>query len=88
MLEPAGNWWADGEARVWNAQLRLPDESSVQIYFCDPKNPWQRGSNENTMVCCATISPRALNSRETPQAQLNAAARELNERPRRTLGGM
>jgi IS30 family transposase len=59
---------------------------AVQVYFCDPKSPWQRGSNENTNGLLRQYLPRRLDFRTLTQADFDAIAHELNERPRQTLG--
>ena len=65
---------------------RFTIETGVQVHFCDPKSPWQRGSNENTNELLRQYLPRRLDFRTLTQADLDAIAQELNERPRRTLG--
>ncbi len=57
-----------------------------EVYFCDPKSPWQRGSNENTNGLLRQYLPRRLNFRQLTQADFDAIAAELNDRPRQTLG--
>ena len=59
--------------------------TNVQIYFCDPRSPWQRGSNENTNGLLRQYFPRGTNFSNISQAQLNAIAQRLNQRPRKTL---
>jgi IS30 family transposase len=58
----------------------------VPVYFCDPRSPWQRGSNENTNGLLRQYFPkRSTDLRLVSQAQLDAVAAELNGRPRHTL---
>ena len=59
--------------------------TGIQVYFCDPKSPWQRGSNENTNGLLRQDLPRTLNFRTLSLADLDAIADKLNTRPRQTL---
>jgi IS30 family transposase len=66
--------------------LQLTVESGVQVFFCDPRSPWQRGTNENTNGLLRQYLPRSSDLRGFDQAALDAIAAELNGRPRQTLG--
>ena len=60
--------------------------SGMQVYFCDPRSPWQRGTNENTNGLLRQYLSRSADLRQLDQAALDAVAAELNDRPRQTLG--
>jgi IS30 family transposase len=60
--------------------------TDVQVYFCDPQSPWQRGTNENTNLLLRQYFPRRTDLSPISQAQLDQVSLHLNQRPRKTLG--
>jgi IS30 family transposase len=75
--------WDRGKELADHQRLTLA--TNVDVYFCDPKSPWQRGSNENTNRLLRQYFPRGTDLSLYSQAKLSAVARQLNERPRKTL---
>jgi hypothetical protein len=65
---------------------RFTVATTVQVHFCDPRSPWQRGSNENTNGPLQQYFPRETDLSRFSQTYLNAIALRLNQRPRKTLG--
>lgn len=76
--------WDQGAEMAQHARLRV--DSGLQIYFCDPQSPWQRGSNENTNGLLRQYFPRGTDLSQHSAGELAAVAHAMNTRPRKTLG--
>ena len=75
--------WDRGKEMADHKRFSL--DTKIKVYFCDPRSPWQRGSNENTNGLLRQYFPKGMDLSNIHQNRLNAVARQLNERPRKTL---
>lgn len=75
--------WDRGSEMTRHRKFTMP--TKIDVYFCDPQSPWQRGSNENTNRLLRQYFPKGTDISGFSQAKLSAVARQLNERPRKTL---
>ena len=75
------------QGREMSMHKKLSEQTGIAVYFCDPHSPWQRGSNENMNGLVRQYLPKGTDLSIYSQEQLDAIADEINNRPRKGLGG-
>ena len=76
--------WDQGAEMAQHAQLRI--DTGLHVFFCDPRSPWQRGTNENTNGLLRQYFPKGTDLNRHSASDVAAVAATLNRRPRKTLG--